>query len=92
VEDDTPPELETDELEADLPPAPDGAVHCRMCTILIGPGYVETEPIPDPEGRGGYVCWRCFESYQRQVERRARAERLGQPLPQENPVRRFRGR
>jgi hypothetical protein len=92
VEDDPPPELETDELEADLPPAPDGAVHCRMCTILIGPGYVETEPIPDPEGRGGYVCWRCFESHQRQVERRARAERLGQPPPQENPVRRFRGR
>jgi len=91
VEDDTAPDLEPDEIEADLPPAPDGAVHCRVCTILIGPGYLESEPIPDPEGRG-YVCWRCFESLQRQAERRARAERLGQVPPAEDPVRRFRRR
>ena len=91
VEEDTAPDLEPDEIEADLPPAPDGAVHCRVCTILIGPGYVESEPIPDPEGRG-YVCWRCFESLQRQAERRARAERLGQVPPPEDPVRRFRRR
>lgn len=85
-------ELDGDELDLDLPPAPDGAVHCRICTILIGPGYVESEPLPDPEGRG-YVCWRCFESLQRQAERRARAERLGQPPePPENPLRRFRRR
>ncbi|HEY7062463.1 MAG TPA: hypothetical protein VII06_13370 [Chloroflexota bacterium] len=92
VEDDTPPDLEAEDFEADLPPAPEGAVHCRVCTILIGPGYVESEPIPDPEGRGGYVCWRCFESLQRQAERKARAERLGQAPPPENPVRRFRRR
>ncbi len=92
VEDDPSPDLEFDEIEGDLPPAPDGAVHCRVCTILIGPGYVESEPIPDPEGRGGNVCWRCYESLQRQAERRARAERLGQALPEEGPVRRFRRR
>src|SRR5262249_48179563 len=71
VEDDAPADLEAEDIESDLPPAPDGAVHCRVCTILIGPGYVESEPIPDPEGRGGFVCWRCFESLQRQAERRA---------------------
>jgi len=91
VEDETPLDLDVDDLEVDLGPAPDGAVHCRVCTILIGPGYVEAEPLPDPEGRG-YVCWRCFESLQRQAERRARAERLGQTSPPDNPVRRFRRR
>jgi hypothetical protein len=88
VENEVPPELETEEIEGDLPPAPEGAVHCRMCTILIGPGYVESEPLPDPEGRG-YICWRCFESWQRQRERRARAERQGQPPPPDSPLRRF---
>ncbi|MBX5489659.1 MAG: hypothetical protein IRZ14_00785 [Chloroflexi bacterium] len=91
MKDETTPDRDNDELEFDLPPAPDGAVHCRVCTILIGPGYVETEPLPDPEGRG-YVCWRCFESLQRQAERRARAERQGQPPPPDDPVRRFRRR
>ena len=91
MEDDPPPELDVEDLDTDLLPAPEGAVHCRVCTILIGPGYVEREPIPDPEGRG-YVCWRCFESLQRQADRRARAERLGLALPAENPVRRFRRR
>ena len=66
-------------------------MHCRVCTILIGDGYVESEPLPDPEGRG-YVCWRCFESLGRQAERRKRAERLGQPPPLENPLRPFRPR
>ncbi len=91
MEYDTPPDPEAEDLEGDLPPAPDGAVHCRVCTILIGPGYVESEPIPDAEGRG-YVCWRCFESLQRQAERRARAERAGTTPPPTNPVRRFRRR
>ncbi|HLI26662.1 MAG TPA: hypothetical protein VKZ60_06300 [Chloroflexota bacterium] len=85
------PDQDSDELDFDLPPAPEGAVHCRVCTILIGPGYVETEPLPDPEGRG-YVCWRCFESLQRQAERRARAERQGQAAPPSDPVRHFRRR
>lgn len=86
------PDQDSDELDLDLPPAPDGTVHCRVCTILIGPGYVETEPFPDPEGRG-YVCWRCFESLQRQAERRARAERQGQPAPPpDESLRRFRRR
>jgi hypothetical protein len=86
VNEDLHPDLDNEDFADDLPPAPDGTVHCRVCTILIGPGYVESEPLPDPEGRG-YVCWRCFESLQRQAERRARAERLGQPLPAENPLR-----
>jgi hypothetical protein len=88
VEDELSPDVESEELESDLPPAPEGAVHCRICTILIGPGYHESEPIPDPEGHG-YICWRCFESWQRQVERRARAERQSQPPP-DNPLRPFR--
>ena len=41
---------------------------------------------PHPEGRG-YVCWRCFESLQRRAERRAQAERKGQPPPAEMPLR-----
>jgi hypothetical protein len=92
VEDDTPPDLDAEDFETDLPPAPDGAVHCRVCTILIGPGYVESEPIPDPTDGRGYVCWRCFESLQRQAERRARAERTGQAPAADDPVRRFRRR
>lgn len=92
MEDDTPPDLDADDFDMDLPPAPDGAVHCRVCTILIGPGYVETEPLPDPIESRGYVCWRCFESLQRQADRRARAERLGQAPPPESTVRRFRRR
>jgi hypothetical protein len=88
VEDEAPPELEGEDIEGELPPPPDGAVHCRVCTILIGPGYVESEPIPDPDGRG-VVCWRCFESLQRQAERRAQAERKGQAPPPDNSLRRF---
>ena len=91
VDDDSGLDFDAEDLDVDLPPAPDGAVHCRVCTILIGPGYVESEPLVDPEGRG-YVCWRCFESLQRQAERRARAERQEQSQPSENPVRRFRPR
>jgi hypothetical protein len=45
--------------------------------------------LPDPEGRG-YVCWRCFESLQRQAERRARAERQATSSPPDESVRRFR--
>ena len=88
VEDETPPEPEGEDLETELPAAPTGTVHCRVCTILIGPGYVESQPIPAPDGRG-YVCWRCFESLQRQAERRARAEQREQAPPPDNPVRRF---
>src|SRR5262249_61854277 len=85
VEDDAPPDLEAEDIESDLPPAPDGAVHCRVCTILIGPGYVESEPIPDPEGRGGFVCWRCLEALPRQGARRARAARPGAGPPPASP-------
>ena len=53
--------------------APARAVHCRVCTILIGEGYEETYPIPLPNRRG-YVCWRCFESLRRQAEKRARSQ------------------
>jgi hypothetical protein len=87
VEDDALPEADNEDLEADLAPAPPGVEHCRECTILIGPGYVESEPFQHPDGRG-YVCWRCFESLQRRAERRAQAERRGQVPPVESPFRR----
>jgi len=86
VEDDALAEAEIEDLEADLAPAPPGVRHCRECTILIGPGYVEAEPFPHPEGRG-YVCWRCFESLQRRADRRAQAERKGQAPAAESPLR-----
>ncbi len=54
--------------------APTRAVHCRVCTILIGEGYEETRPIPLPNGKG-FVCWRCYESLRRQAERRAAADK-----------------
>jgi hypothetical protein len=89
VEDDTFPDLDAEDLEGEVRQTPDGTVPCRECTILIGPGYVESEPIPHPQVPGKYVCWRCYESLQRQADRRARAERLGQEPPPENPLRRF---
>ncbi len=49
---------------------PSRLVQCKECTIIIGPGYQETHPIPAPDGRG-YLCWRCYESYLRQRERKA---------------------
>ena len=45
-------------------------VACRVCTILIGEGYEETQPILLPNNQGP-VCWRCYESLRRQAERRA---------------------
>jgi hypothetical protein len=54
--------------------APTRAVHCRVCTILIGEGYEETRPIPLPNSKG-FVCWRCYESLRRQAERRATADK-----------------
>jgi hypothetical protein len=86
VEEDALPEGELDDLEAELGPAPPGVKHCRECTILIGPGYLENEPFPHPDGRG-FVCWRCFESLQRRAERRAQIERTGQPPPVDPPRR-----
>src|SRR4051794_30180454 len=46
---------------------PTGILMCAECTILIGPGYIETTPLPHPHG-AGVVCFRCLES----LERRAR--------------------
>lgn len=46
------------------------AVHCRICTILIGRGYEERRPIPLTQGRG-YICWQCYASVRRQTARRA---------------------
>ena len=43
---------------------------CRVCTILIGEGYAETQPVVLPNDQG-VVCWRCYESLRRQAERRA---------------------
>jgi hypothetical protein len=48
-------------------------VKCKECTINIGQGFQETRPFIAPDGRG-YLCWRCYESYERQQERKARAE------------------
>lgn len=45
------------------------AVHCRICTILIGQGYEERRPIPLTNGRG-YICWQCYASVRRQTARR----------------------
>jgi hypothetical protein len=53
--------------------APPRPVQCRVCTIYIGEGYEETEPIALPDGKG-YVCWRCFESIRRQAEKRRATE------------------
>ena len=55
---------------------PGGLLQCKECTILIGPGYQETRPIQAPDGRG-VLCWRCYESYLRQQERKARARAGG---------------
>ncbi len=52
------------------PQESDSVVKCKECTIFIGPGYQETRPFPAPDGRG-YLCWRCYESFLRQVERKA---------------------
>jgi hypothetical protein len=52
----------------DLPPAPPGLLRCQECTILIGPGYLETESFAHPARPGG-VCWRCFESLERRAHR-----------------------
>ena len=51
---------------------------CRVCTILIGEGYAETEPVVLPDGQG-VVCWRCYESLRRQAERRASEGRAESP-------------
>jgi hypothetical protein len=53
---------------------PTGILMCAECTILIGPGYIETTPVPHPHG-AGVVCFRCLES----LERRAR--RAASPAP-----------
>jgi hypothetical protein len=58
---------------ASAPPRAPGRprpVQCKVCTIYIGEGYQETQPIPLPEAKG-YVCWQCSESLRRQLERRS---------------------
>jgi hypothetical protein len=49
---------------------PNSAVHCRICTILIGQGYEERRPIRLTNGRG-FICWQCYASVRRQTARRA---------------------
>lgn len=73
-----------------VPAAPAGAQRCCECTILIGPGYHESEPYVSPY-RDGAVCWQCLESLERQAQRRARrghgiiwSDQLAQPA---GPVR-----
>ena len=70
-----------------LPPPPPGLERCSECTILIGPGHVENQSYVH-EARPGVVCWSCFESLQRQAERRAEAERQPSALPTDLPRRR----
>ena len=41
-------------------------LRCRVCTILIGDGFVETVPIPSPDG-SGVVCSSCDGALQRGV-------------------------
>ena len=43
---------------SDVPPPPPGTVHCAECTILIGPGFLESEPFQHPS-RPGVVCGQC---------------------------------
>jgi hypothetical protein len=88
VDDDVTAEMDADELDAELPPAPPGVEHCSQCTILIGPGYVESEPFTHPDARG-YVCWRCYESLERRRDRRLRAEAAGQNGLGDNLMRRL---
>jgi hypothetical protein len=55
--------------EPDRPAAvPPGVVACAECTILIGPGYIETEPFPHPHG-AGVVCGACLASLERRAQR-----------------------
>jgi hypothetical protein len=75
-----------DPAEPDAPATvPTDILSCAECTILIGPGYLETKPFPYPQGHGG-VCWRCFESLGR------RAQRKAQPAPPAAPARLHRWR
>jgi hypothetical protein len=68
----------------DISVAPPGAQQCSECTILIGSGYLETEPYVHPT-RPGVVCWRCFESLERRAQRPPAPEGRGpaprRPLP-----------
>jgi hypothetical protein len=52
---------------------PTGILACAECTILIGPGYIETTPFPHPHGPG-VVCRACLESLERRARRAAPAE------------------
>jgi hypothetical protein len=47
---------------------PTGVLSCAECTILIGPGYMETTPFPHPHGPG-VVCFRCLKSLERRAAR-----------------------
>jgi hypothetical protein len=72
---------------ADLPPPPPGTQQCGECTILIGPGYIETRPLMHPS-RPGIVCGMCYESLERRAERRRAAEQRGEP-PRVEPLDRW---
>jgi hypothetical protein len=76
-------QLDSDDEEIDeLPAPPPGVQPCSECSILIGPGYIETAPFSHPS-RPGVVCWRCFESLDRRAARRLQAERNGVlPVPE----------
>ena len=74
-----------EDVEVDLGTAPPGVKHCSQCTILIGPGYLETEPYAHPT-RPGVVCWRCFESLERRAQRPPEPEGRG-PAPRRLPPR-----
>jgi hypothetical protein len=74
---------EVEELD-EHPLAPPGTQPCSECTILIGPGYLETEPYVHPT-RPGVVCWRCWESLERRAQRPPEPERRGPALRREPP-------
>jgi hypothetical protein len=57
---------------------PTGVLSCHECTILIGPGYLESEPFPHPQGQG-VVCGQCLESLLRRALRAADAEPKSPP-------------
>jgi CheY-like chemotaxis protein len=85
VEDQPMPAAGSADLDG-LPPPPPGLERCSECTILIGPGHVESEPYIH-RARPGVVCWSCYESLQRQAERHAEAERKPSTFPTDLPRR-----
>jgi hypothetical protein len=72
-------DAEDPETLTDLPPAPPGLVRCQECTILIGPGHLELEPLLHPKGHG-VVCGACLESLERRARRHPAPRRAPQSL------------